>query len=295
MQMQPGSPPTPAAASRGSRRGAFTLTELLIVMGIMVLAITLAIPAIRALTGSRSTEAAQNTLSAFLARARTEAIGLQKIRGVLFFIDPNTKRVTCAQVTEAGFSPLTDRVEPVYLDLAPDHDLMTLPVGVLPMTMKDNATVGGVNTNGMYPNQRYLEFNTDYQQNVGGTGANLTPLGGVILFDAEGRVSSRIYGFHFTDVSNAGVPSLSALGQLAGLAAPPRTNWPQRTGLLKFLHAQVAFVLVDEQTLIANNGGATAEANNLNATAQTTKEAWIDQNTTPIFINRYNGTLTRAE
>lgn len=299
MLMQPGSPTAPAA--RGNGRGAFTLTELLIVMGVIVLALTLAIPAIRALTGSRSTEAAQNTLSAFLARARTEAIGLQQVRGVLFYLDPTTKRVTGAQVAESGYQPLTDRVEPVYLDLAPDHDVMTLPVGVLPMTMKDNATVNGTGNIGMYAGQRYLEFNTDYATNVGGAALNpaqgLTPLGGVILFDAEGRVSSRIYGFHFTDVSATGALSVSALGQLAGLAAPTRSNWPNNRipQLNQFLHAQIAFVLVDDEALRANSGGATAEANNTSAAAQQQKEQWIDANTTPIFINRYNGTLTRAE
>src|SRR5438105_3430869 len=69
---------------------AFTLTEILIVISIIVLMLALALPAFNFITGGRSTDAAQNQISAFLARARTEAIGLQETRGLMFFIDPKT-------------------------------------------------------------------------------------------------------------------------------------------------------------------------------------------------------------
>src|SRR4051812_14860801 len=75
------------------RRGAFTLTELLIVIGIIVLVAIIAIPAFRTMTGSRSTEAAHNQLSGLLGQVRGEAISLQQIRGVAFFLVPETKRV----------------------------------------------------------------------------------------------------------------------------------------------------------------------------------------------------------
>src|SRR5579863_1809032 len=81
-----GSSPRAPIAARANRKSqianrksrAFTLVEMLVVIGIMILAMTLAIPAIRSLTGDRSQAAAENTLSAFINSVRTEAMGLQR-------------------------------------------------------------------------------------------------------------------------------------------------------------------------------------------------------------------------
>ena len=85
----------PVPPTRRRRARAFTLTELLIVIGLIVLVISLAVPAFKAMTGGRSIDAAQNQLSAVLGARRAEAIGLQKVRGVFFYLDPATERVTC--------------------------------------------------------------------------------------------------------------------------------------------------------------------------------------------------------
>ena len=294
MFTETGSPTAPDAASRGSRRRAFTLTELLIVMGVIILAVTLAIPAIRALTGSRSEQAAQNTLSAFLARARTDAIGLQKVQGVLFFLDPANNRATCVQVMEVPITtspPAPQRVDRdgiVYLDVTPDHDVMVLPAGILPLTLKESSQNPVA---GLYPTNRYLGFN-NYENGP-------VRVGGVILFDAEGRAVVRSYGLHLIDLTvapnGAMSISLSAMGRLIGFPGVPATDWPIPTNLIQWLRSQISLVLIDRQALAAQNSGPLAEGNDPNATAQQAKEQWIDQNATPIFVNRYNGTLTRAE
>ncbi len=85
--------------SRPRRRG-FSLTEILIVIAIIVLMLALALPAFNFISGGRSIDGAQNTLSALLARARTEAVGVQEIRGVLFYYDENADRVMAALVKE---------------------------------------------------------------------------------------------------------------------------------------------------------------------------------------------------
>ena len=113
------------AVARGGR--AFTLTELLIVIGLIVLLIALAVPAFRAMSGGRSLDAAQNQLAAVLGAARAEAIGLQKVRGVLFYLDPATDRVNAAIVREVGYTPLTPIPTPpgqpdYFLDLVPDRE-----------------------------------------------------------------------------------------------------------------------------------------------------------------------------
>src|SRR5687768_4410898 len=102
----------------------FTLTELLIVIGIIVLVVTIAIPSFRAMTGGRSTEAAENQISAMLARSRTEALGLQEPRGVMFVRDQDTQRI--AMVPVQVTTPTPDWA----LDLVPERDIVLLPVGV---------------------------------------------------------------------------------------------------------------------------------------------------------------------
>ena len=52
------------------RSAGFTLTEILVVIGIIVLFIALAIPAMSAISGTRSIAGAENNLSALLARAQ---------------------------------------------------------------------------------------------------------------------------------------------------------------------------------------------------------------------------------
>src|SRR5947207_1855892 len=89
---QCGFPPLPAARCMLPAR-AFTVTELLVVIGIIVLALALAVPALNLITGTKSTEAATNQINSLLARARDDAIGLQEMRGVMFYYDQVEDRV----------------------------------------------------------------------------------------------------------------------------------------------------------------------------------------------------------
>jgi prepilin-type N-terminal cleavage/methylation domain-containing protein len=84
--------------SMSHRRTAFTLIELLVVIGIIVLIVTLAIPAFNIITGGRSIDSAQNQVSAILGRARADAVGLQEERGVFFYQETAGGRVTAAIV-----------------------------------------------------------------------------------------------------------------------------------------------------------------------------------------------------
>src|SRR3954471_20065455 len=84
-------------------RSAFSLTELLIVITLIVIVLALALPAFNFITGSKSTDAAQNQVSAMLGRARNEAIGVQELRGVFFYLDPATDKYTIALVGQAKF------------------------------------------------------------------------------------------------------------------------------------------------------------------------------------------------
>jgi len=69
----------------------FTLMEILIVIAIIVLVVSISFPLFQALRGARSTEAAQNVVSAALGYARTKAINEGRPHGVLFLVDPATE------------------------------------------------------------------------------------------------------------------------------------------------------------------------------------------------------------
>ena len=115
---------------------AFTLIELLVVIGIITVVSLIAVPAFRAMTGQRSTESATNQLSGLLGRARADAIGLQEIRGVAFFIEPESQRVQAVLVKQAQYptaypaSPPAPPAPDVFLDYVEDRDPVLLPPGV---------------------------------------------------------------------------------------------------------------------------------------------------------------------
>src|SRR3954468_6551310 len=124
-----------------SRRTGFSLTEVLIVIGLIVLMLALALPAFNFITGGKSIDGATNQISAFLSRARTEAVGLQECRGVMFYIDPATERqmmVLVKQVPPPTFGAGSADVE-VWLD-AIDSDHIALPKGVGIQLTNDSAS-----------------------------------------------------------------------------------------------------------------------------------------------------------
>src|SRR3954464_5655411 len=78
--------------TRPHRGRAFTLTELLVVIGIIVLMLALAVPLFNVFSGSRSVEGGQNMVSAMLQRARARALAMQERRGIFFFEDQATRK-----------------------------------------------------------------------------------------------------------------------------------------------------------------------------------------------------------
>jgi len=296
---------------------AFTLTELLIVIGLIVLVIALAVPAFKAMSGGRSVDAAQNQLSAVLGAARAEAIGLQKVRGVFFYVDPRTERVNAAIVQESDYRPTPRDAPPVspdyYLDLVPEHDPVALPVGVSLQGI-DNADFTGP---GVRKDDGYIGFNPILPGFVGGGGSGApTPgravrFGGVILFDGFGRVINKFYGFHLgrDETSGSGrVVRPTLLAELMGYVptdVPPHWCVPQQAvggaGPMSKKPPQslFGFVLYDAEPF--RTLGFTDSDPEFDPSAgsyagrEKDEEAWLDKNGIPVLINRYNGTLVRGE
>ncbi len=149
------------------RKTAFTLAELLIVIGIMVLMMAVAVPVFNLLTGARSVETAENAIAATLSQTRLSAIAAQAPRGLIFYRDAGTDRIAMARVT---YDPATTATEVVAAT-----DQAFLPSGV-DIAFRHN-TGTGVN---------------DYLYRLPtGDGQNLR---GLILFDAKGQFTYRRWG-----------------------------------------------------------------------------------------------------
>ncbi len=214
------------------RRSGFTLVELLIVMGIIILVVTMAIPSIRVMTGGRSVSVAQNQLAAVITRAREDAIALQAVRGVLFYLDPATGRVGAVIVQQAAVNDSQDaRFNTILLDTLPGNDSLLLPTGVGLQTLFNGfngaaASARDVHTwqvamatqaaaSAAQTDDRYLGFNPVAGGTVHGA-PQLFYAGGCILFDGSGRLIVRPYAFQMTAFSASGAPTASNLCNFMG-------------------------------------------------------------------------------
>ena len=288
-----------------SRRHGFTLVEMLVVIAIIVLAMILA-PSRRSalrLTGSRSTEAAENAITSYIGQVRAEAIGLQQIEGVMFLLDTTADRVMCVavqDVTQGSDNPQKASGGDSYctfLDLIPNHDPFYLPSGIRMFVAKDGPpNYNGNPFNGQwkdaFPNWRYLGPNF-YPVNGTDDGNTIYPIG-VILFGTDGKLLTTQYGLRL----NVGGGIRSSLGQLLytnnSLGGSTQPNWPALgQHLTRCLTSQVAFVLCDKESFM--NGGQGFIDHDNPAANELAVDAWLDANTTPIIVNRYDGTLMRAE
>jgi hypothetical protein len=129
----------------------------------------------------------------------------------------------------------------------------------------------------------------------------MTRLGGVILFDGNGRLYTGRYGFRFLTKSG----TISALGLLVFGTTVPTSDWPTSS---QALFGQSAFAMYDRETFLNqhdsssnpfldNNQDASGalNVNPADGASANQQDWWLDTYTTPVFVNRYSGTLIRAE
>lgn len=295
--------PTAAQKHRPSRPG-FTLIELMVVMAIIVLLLGLSLPAFNLIRGSRSVESAQNQLSALIARARNEAIGKQKPVGVMFFLDPATKRVTGALVRQVSVGQINTTGGVVLLDLdeSKPTDFLALPDGVSLQVLDDPEFK-------TMKDDRYIGFNTQYLAGTNSGSLNATPkplealYSGCILFDGNGQLISKLFAYQTR--TNSGAPS--PLGQLFfGSGDTPPSNMialvPAARVADPVMKSSIGLALFDGptyQTKFSNIATSDAEIPNGGTVAmndaEDLKEQWINDNALILLVNRYNGTLVKGE
>jgi prepilin-type N-terminal cleavage/methylation domain-containing protein len=241
---------------------AFTLIELLVTLGIIVLILAIAIPAVNLLTGERSIEGAQNQIAAELSLARSRAQSLQREGGLLFYLDPASDRVGMRHVTASPRELNSTIVR--GLELMPETDPVLLPGGVTMQFLFVGDQPGGLQSE-----HRYTGFNRLDEDNAGAR------FGGVVLFDSQGRVL----------VTPTWPLVGTAAAELLGTDISSLAEYP---GPVRSL---VGFVLVDR----ANFTGQFDVGEDLSKYEQgeQDEEEWLDENARLLLLNRYNGTFVQ--
>jgi Tfp pilus assembly protein FimT len=278
-------PPT----RRGGR--AFTLTELLVVIGVIVLMIAMAVPLFNVFRGSHSIEGAQNMVSAMLQRARARAIAMQERRGVFVFEDQSTRKMAMLLVRIDDPDVVVPMANVLELD-DNDEELQLLPQGV------GAAFVLGANPNGGSPTS-------------GQTQTTYRPYG-LIVFDGQGRIMTLAnYTTEATDPNRypANPTTGKPAGQMTNLMFkfqqyiyPQGASKGQRIGQpvpgsvpQEFSHASL--LLFDKDVYneqFPPPDPATQDWRKM-STGNNSQSSWLDQNATAVVVNRYNGTLIKGQ
>ena len=276
------------------RRGGFTLTELLVVIGIIVMMLALAVPLFNIFSGSRSVEGGQNMVSAMLQRARARALAMQERRGILFFEDQATKKtgmllVKIDEPPAAPFPPPPGFVPGAYvLELDErDEEIQFLPTGV------GAAVVLGANPT------------SATAANANATQTTYRPYG-VVVFDGVGRIATL--GNYTTEAGDPSrYPADATAGKGAGMTYlkyyygvniyPPGADTNGKhigeavPGSVAQEYSHAALLLFDKHVYAEIQPDPSGDWRKLSPQ----QSQWLDQNGTALVVNRYNGTIIRGE
>ena len=236
---------------RGRHR-AFTLTELLIVIGIMIIILAMGVPMFRFISGSNSVDGAVNQIKAELTRARSEAIGTGSNVGVVFYYDSIDKQYAMALVHQVSLDAAGDGSWD--LDFMPDTDYQNLPSGVGWFGM----------TNALVSNAASARGTTDGYLHIG-----------VIMYDFKGRLVTSTFR----------VLSTSKLVQRTTAISVPV---PTEIGFVLFnveAYVNKGFTWPPPADSLVSGGGY----NQGTATDDATRDTWLDQYAQPYMLDRYSG------
>jgi type II secretory pathway pseudopilin PulG len=312
-----------------NKRPAFTLLEIITVVVIIVIMLGLAVPAFNYITGSRSVDAGQNIVAAALGRARNEAIHLGRPVGLCIFRDPAQDRVALALVTQPEFQSYAPTIQ--YRD-AQTVTFDQAESFVTDTTGNFYACATPTAAGTAPPNTGWLRVASDTLTLLPGGGFNylqpgvgaevLGQLGinpvskfapgssdrylsmGVILFDGQGKLVSKTYSIDYDPAKKAGTKlGLAALASQPRYGSAPREKFSGNapvffSGIGLVLYDRVAFrsqSFDDRDWATTSNQNYTASYSSPTAAAESAEEKWLDQNGLSMLVNRYTGSLIRAE
>lgn len=265
-------------ANRKSKiENAFTLTEMLVVIGLIVVLISLAVPTFSALRGSNSVESATNVVSASLARARAEAVGLQRPFGIAFYREAASARFAMALVeikTPVTWSPNTsyavgdwvkNGATPAYYVCHTAHTSAGTFAATNWRTVNaaTNSLINGSGTNPGVPPVDLVVGSDRLLLPTGvaaATASNNYFDSGVILFDENGTLTTRNLTIAQESVLYQQiVPNANAAGSVAA--------------------SQIGLMLFSDED--AKSAAVWAD--------------YVRDSGMPLLVNRYNGTIVKGE
>lgn len=285
---------------------AFTLVELLIVIGIIVLVLGLAVPSFQFLTGSRSDAAAVNRIQAIIARARMESMaGINDYTGVMFYQDDSelTHAVLVRSITDDSLpSDPNDRT--VWVDLLSYRDATTedVTVGNIGVQFVGDCRINGANR----LDDGYIGFNA---ANSVASAPLKIKYGAVILFDRTGKTANVNVAFAARVLTSPpatyrytklGVLLYAPNDQTVPLiAGDPQKNVipvPAATAEWNKYRSVVGLVHFDSEAFkSAGFSQADPQFTNSSYGPEAAEEKWLDANASPILIGRYTGALVKGD
>ena len=279
---------------------AFTLIELMVVIGIIVLMMTILVLGTRAMTEGNSIAQANNVVAAYLSNARAVAMQRGGYAGVAFFEDPAYKAQTAMRIVVSDPSMQTGtNLIPLRADL--NYDIQYLPrdmnVGVLDGAAGGVAAFripgeGAANDTNRYLQSRVVLFDANGREIVrdGLTStmryASLTYVSGNTYY--RGDIVAEVVGSDINCYvcladSTATDPSTDTTGliwhkELLGLFA--------YTGGEGYGRSSPALVLYDAIAFRSANGDPGDVGFNA-----VTANTWLQQNGKLVTVNAYTGSL----
>ncbi|HEY1683975.1 MAG TPA: prepilin-type N-terminal cleavage/methylation domain-containing protein, partial [Tepidisphaeraceae bacterium] len=245
---------------------------------------------------------------------RVEAVIVEETPGNPYPGGPNGVSLDLATSTLPtgdcyGGTPVADTFRlPPGIGVEFVHDCLNMLAGPPPVRQGDGYI--GFNVYNSYPT-------SPGAATYGAGGYYGVEYGGVILFDGNGKLVSNHYIFHTATNDTTGMP-FTKLGQLLygtsqydktllakmSFVSPSLSVYSQY-GLVVFDHdAFISLGYSDQDPICENqgtpgiyNGNTWTDATNPSATYQSEakEETWLDDNSTPLIIDRYNGSLIRGE
>ena len=122
----------------------FTLVELIMVMGVMILLAAVAIPAYSSLFSGRKTTLAANQVNGAVIEARTHAVSSKNYTALVFVKDTTLSGYTSIRMAEVYHNPDTDNSSYLWRRWAPGSSFTVLPENTMvPATNNDLGTTSG--------------------------------------------------------------------------------------------------------------------------------------------------------
>ena len=122
----------------------FTLVELIMVMGVMILLAAIAIPAYSSLFSGRKTTLAANQMNGAIMEARAHAVSAKVYTALIFVKDSNAKGYTRFRMAEVYHNPDTENTSYVWRRWVPGSSFVLLPENTMvPDTSSDLGTTSG--------------------------------------------------------------------------------------------------------------------------------------------------------